>query len=78
MAESFFRNTLKELLIEERSVLSKPIKVVIQIVDSEIRDITPVEERIYRDFAEHGGASYVWLSDKVGVLTDEELKKIMK
>ena len=77
IAEEFLRNCIQELL-NERKTFRKPLQIILQPVDDEIKELTNVESKIYLDCAQFAGASKVWIIEHQSRLSDPELIEISK
>lgn len=73
IAEEFCKQCITELLGNESNLLKKGLRVVLQIIDPEIKTITPTESRIYNDFAFNIGARELYTCEHQNRLTDDEV-----
>ena len=70
-AENLMRSLIEEV---SSSKFFKPsLKILLQPVDDNIKEITPVEHRTYLDSAEHAGGAHVIVYDKQEMLTDQQV-----
>jgi hypothetical protein len=70
-AESLMKSIIHELFIKK--TFDRPNFFLLQPIDKDITEITPVESRIYQDFAAFSGASKVKIYPTQENLTDEEV-----
>ena len=70
-ADNLLRSIIKE--ITGSATFTKKIHMLIQPVDTHITEITPVEERIYTDFAQFNGATLVKIYPTQQQLSDDEV-----
>jgi hypothetical protein len=70
-AETLMKNIIHELFITK--TFDRPNYFLLQPIDKEIIEITPVEYRIYNDFAASSGAAKVQIYPVQNDLTDEEV-----
>ena len=70
-AETLLKSIIHELFIKK--TFDRPNYILLQPVDKDIVEITPVESRIYVDFAAFSGASKVKIYPTQESLTDEEV-----
>jgi hypothetical protein len=75
-AESFLRELIKEVS-NHNSFITPALKMLIQPVDDDIKNITEVELRTYKDSAEHAGGKIVLIYDKQDKLTDNQVLSLM-
>lgn len=77
-AERFGKELIAELLLHNKKLFNRPIRMVLQPVDPEIKEITAVERMIYHDFAFHSGARYIWLCEHQRPMSAEEVFDFIK
>lgn len=75
-AEELLRILLAELT--DKNIFQPRCQFVVQPVDDVIKDISQVEMRAYIDICEHAGGSVVKVYDKQELLTDEQVKEILR
>ena len=77
-AEKFAKELIAELLLHNKKLFNKRIRMVLQPVDPEITEITAVERMIYHDFAFHAGARYIWVCEHQRPMSAQEVLDFMK
>ena len=75
VAESLMKSIIQDLHIAE--TFERPYYFLLQPIDKDITEITPVESRVYHDFATFSGASKVKLYPTRESLTDEEVLRFL-
>jgi hypothetical protein len=76
IAENFLSELIDELLNQKNKTFKKPLKIVLQIIDNEIIDVSNTEKAIYQDLMCHIGASNYWLIENQNDLSDVEILNI--
>lgn len=79
LAEAFYRDLIRELLNTKNSPFEKGLRIILQPIDNEIKEISDSESRIYQDFAYNIGAREYFLCRHQNILTSEDISsyKIM-
>jgi len=72
-AERLAKELIAELLLHDKKLFNRPIRMVLQPVDPEITEVTAVERMIYQDFALHAGARYFWLCEHQHPMSAQEV-----
>lgn len=75
-AEEELQAAISEVV--ESGVIPPALKIVFQIVDDRIHEITPVERRTYLDSCMHAGAKQVVICEHERALTDAEALELLK
>jgi hypothetical protein len=73
LAEQFYKDIISELLITTHSIFEKGLRIILQPVDLEIKEISDVESRIYQDFAYNIGAREYYLCRHQSILSNEDV-----
>lgn len=69
--ETILRTALNEVQNKKGKVSLRNMKMVIQVMDETIIEMTSTEKRAYRDTASFCGARMVWLEPSQNILTDD-------
>lgn len=75
VAEVLMKSMINELF--KSKLFDRPIYMLLQPIDKDIVEITPVESRIYVDFASFSGATKVSIYPTQENLSDQEVLKFL-
>lgn len=76
VAESFIISLIEKL--SQQKKITKRIQFYIQVMEKMEGGISPVEERSFLDLGEHCGGYKIIISDNPALVSDSEIKLILK